>query len=1279
MPDRIIRVLNGGRLIAHGVEVVGRTVYVDMNGAERLDFQIDWDVWLGARTISSVANETDGPTVASQVAGDIVTLTISGNNGEIEHKITTSDGKVKAILIIVSGSGAVEPPTEPTGTAPVWDEAFEITVTAGEVASFDLRDAITDPDSDYLGVNIIAQGSGGVFALTVNGAGVAVGTGTFTTGDDFDDLAPGELETVTPTITLYDAAGHVSAVKSVTVIVTGADLPETEPPVITPVLISVLAGESVAFDLETYTVDPEDDLVGFTLVQQPAKGSIMLTANGSGIYTGPGSFFTGDDFSGLSSGATEDVTFSAFATDAAGNFSEEALFTIRVTGATPVQRAPVIANYAGSLNRNATLSITLPTPSDADGDAGANGGSLVTGPVKGILTSAATVTGWSYDPDGEYDDLYTGNSATETFTYKWTDIAGNVSNIATATLTINGVGSPAAEPDYPYMAFLPAAEMPSMMAFMALPAAAANVATITSVGSGLWSAASTWTPARVPIAGDNVKIVYGHTVTYDEAKASTVAGNKAYNFIEVHGKLVMSPLKSTRLRCDTLWGAYASELEIRVSLPFDAEISILSNGAINVTTDPHKFGRGVAWHGIVDILGVAVDAVACNSTYPVAGATTLTLASTPTNWKVGDTIVIPGTDLVKRAPPVAFQDEVRTITNIAGNVITWSGGLMYAHNGINRFLGEVTPVKDYGDGTGNGGEAPKLMIMNMGANIRFVSEGADLIDVQRRPHMMVMMQEDGANVSIQNCAFIDFGRTNKRVQAFTIGQAGTVTTSTNLKGRYPLHLHWCAFRPDTWRTHANPSTVRGVKIYRSPGWGITQHRGAANTSYCQTFDMFGHLVWETGDEVSATVDNNVQVLCRARRSSGSGTTGNVIITKSSVFVDNHDNFASGSGIGSESRAINLTNNYIYSSEGDAIVFLHRGKYATNTVAAGIHEINSLNMEDPDAHAFQTRIDIDFPRIRGFKHVQVFGANGSGLHVIKSGPSMEHDLRTFMDDFIALNCNVGATMQYTGHYSFRRFLILGPNSYTGSEGFHMALSALDMVADRFHIGGYPIGIVQEHEISGSGGTRPQPNAGAFQQVFQSCKFGSQVVASFPAVTSPMPNLTLTRAGQDGITGNEDSIYATTIGATTYGAAPNAGGTSTISLSMYVTGGSTPQTEWDWTVRNYEMRGTITDTYGVRNVPQPYGNLGSIINPNKCCDIIRLDVNAMSSILREKGYWQDGSGDDYTEWNPPFTIRDRNSPSTTLRRIYFTPNTPGTNGVTPVAFFGNQVFTDNGFKA
>jgi VCBS repeat-containing protein len=55
-----------------------------------------------------------------------------------------------------------------------------------------------------------------------------------------------------------------------------------------------------------------------------------------------------------------------------------------------------------------------------------------------------SVIGWgprgafTYDPDGQFDDLQAGNSTTDSFTYTVSDACGD-SATATVTITIHGV------------------------------------------------------------------------------------------------------------------------------------------------------------------------------------------------------------------------------------------------------------------------------------------------------------------------------------------------------------------------------------------------------------------------------------------------------------------------------------------------------------------------------------------------------------------------------------------------------------------------------------------------------------------------------------------------------------------------------------------------------------------------------------------------------------------------------------------------------------------------
>src|SRR5262245_39353765 len=74
-----------------------------------------------------------------------------------------------------------------------------------------------------------------------------------------------------------------------------------------------------------------------------------------------------------------------------------------------------------------------------------------------------------------------------------------------------------------------------------VPAAAGVKFTVRSAQSGKWSDAATWTPKRVPGAGDLVQVRPGHRVTYD------VASDKSIRMIHVTGTLTFSRERSTRL------------------------------------------------------------------------------------------------------------------------------------------------------------------------------------------------------------------------------------------------------------------------------------------------------------------------------------------------------------------------------------------------------------------------------------------------------------------------------------------------------------------------------------------------------------------------------------------------------------------------------------------------------------------------------------------------------------------------------------------------------------
>jgi G8 domain-containing protein len=81
-------------------------------------------------------------------------------------------------------------------------------------------------------------------------------------------------------------------------------------------------------------------------------------------------------------------------------------------------------------------------------------------------------------------------------------------------------------------------------------------ATITSAASGRWPSPATWSPSRIPIAGDVVRINNGHIVTSD------AVGDVAIACVGVHGALRFRTDINTRLKVGTLMAMPDGELTV---------------------------------------------------------------------------------------------------------------------------------------------------------------------------------------------------------------------------------------------------------------------------------------------------------------------------------------------------------------------------------------------------------------------------------------------------------------------------------------------------------------------------------------------------------------------------------------------------------------------------------------------------------------------------------------------------------------------------------------------
>ena len=1266
---------------------------LDDTGAQKGVFALSSDgTYPTGRLTYSPGNAFDGLLAGASV--DVI--------GQVSaYDANTDQSNIVDALVQVTGTLVASPPNAENILLTVDYDAVSVT---GQCVA-------VDPDGDLNPNGFAKSADPASGTLAVSASGVI----TFTLGGAFLGLTPGQSATVQGAYTAKDLGNRTDEALITINVVNNTVL--GSPPVIRnrTRFCNWQATISGSVINHTSDVDADIDTTSFRLVTNVAEGALTTPPDGQ-----EGGFWRFDprpDFDDLTPGTERSVFFDVEVDDAAGNTSQPGRVTIIVQRPNVATNTPpVAANSSIEVDADATITnASVPAATDVDGNLNANGYALVSAGsplTDGVITFRADGT-YDYNPNGVFDGLMMGATAVRTFTYTASDAAGAVSSEATITVTINGVGMMAGmEPMYPKMAELAARwpfEVSGMSRVNALETA--YPPDRTSVKSGPWNDPTVWSPAGVPQAGENVKIAWGHIVTYNEARTASFAGNKAYKMVFVRGTLKFAPFMNCRLRCDTLIGiGYGSHLDMQ---PANAsvvhEISIPPNGNIDTTKDPALFTRGIVWHGTVQVMGYGADTVNEKDPYayvdywgvggrkPVAGDTQLILAAAPVGWNVGDKLIVPATeqDDSHNVTPT-WEDEEVTITAIAGNVVTFTPALVYDHDDLPNV---ATHALAFGDGVTVGGDKPQLVIANFSRNIKFTSEGGSGIPDWQRPHIMVMHRADATGVNWCDSEIVDFGRTRKIERAFTSQELGAtpIVFDTNLKGRYGLHMHWVGIDPTDDRNYGMFEIERNA-FYRSPGWHVAHHRGQGNVNDNVSWNAFGHYVAESGDETGEWT-GNVAIRCRARRSNGA--TGFVKIIKDGDFVSNDDSAATGQGFFFRGRMVKAHKsargwNRVYGSDGEAVAWVHRpgaGGYLSATDDTGPVHPNPENWDFGDAVAWNgVLFEPDKPRIGRSQHWQVTACRRA-FHVVKNAPIMEHAVRIFFDDIIITGAMFGINWEYTQHYTARHCLISHSTRYPGVNGgrtdvgFVIFNNTPDIASIGVKIGGFGKAFEVTHVRTGA--TSAQPVAGAWGYVFDEILFGAQ--AGLAANVKDMADFLETRTGQDGVTGPEDVAYNMTFyspqaGAIkTFGARPNALTTDTVAFlglyQMLKQQNPTPQAEWNIQVNGgkFQLRGQTTDAYGVKPVPVYYGASDAFSPPNNGMDMIPRYAAHVGALLLRNGYWRDPSGRYFVDDVFVATARQRNAPTRVPFRLYLASTTPGVGGNPGSKFLGGgATFTFNGVK-
>ena len=549
-------------------------------------------------------------------------------------------------------------------------------------------------------------------------------------------------------------------------------------------------------------------------------------------------------------------------------------------------------------------------------------------------------------------------------------------------------------------------------------AIAPSAGAVTAVRSGAWSDSATW-GGRTPVG--RVFIPSGVSVVFD------MPASRLIRSVRVEGCLELSDQVSTRLNAELVYIAPGGELlagtaTSPVPPSVIAQIVFPNFGPLDAAVDTSLSGKGVVAASRVRLYGSFKTPRIKVAAAPVAGDTVIQLSQPPAGWRLGDRVILTGTrflpqktngQVVLSSPT---QDEVRYIKAISGNSVTLNSALRFSHLAPDPSLGAY--------------------LVNYSRNIRMATQSASKLSVSERGHSIYMSTE----TTIEGVEFFEMGRTDKSVRATDVAKLATVTPTSNIKGRYPLHLHLSGFPADKVAP-----TVRNVAVWRSPGWGIAQHNGKAFLFQNNTYNTFGAgFVAESGNEVGAWVENT------AIKSIGVNH-----IVKDGGDVTTFDLGRTGDGFWLQSRSVRVHKNLAVGMTGGmGFVFFHRANDIGARFPLGPAFIDkSLCMPASLRFVFQP---IDAPNISQFTDNEVI-ASEVGFHITKPSPKEPHDVRSVLDNFTAWEVRNGIDITYTARYTVKGGALYGARFESGTTGVKFGHNTYDIAIAGTKISRFDYGV------------------------------------------------------------------------------------------------------------------------------------------------------------------------------------------------------------------------------
>ena len=327
----------------------------------------------------------------------------------------------------------------------------------------------------------------------------------------------------------------------------------------------------------------------------------------------------------------------------------------------------------------------------------------------------------------------------------------------------------------------------------------------------MWSDPTAWPGGAVPVAGAAVTIPAGANIVLDTTPPPLTS-------LEIDGALTFA---NRDLALTSGWIIVKGWLTVgTAAAPYTSRAVITLTGSPD-GNDIMGAGNkvlGVLAGGTLELHGAPQLSWTRLSATAAAGATSLLLEQ-PTNWRIGDRVVVASTDFDP------MQAEEAVVASAAGTGVTLQAPLARTHFGQSQTIAGVTVDE-------------RAEVGLLSHNITIEGDSATTTGING--HIMIMQ---GGTAHVEG------------VELFRMGQK-------SVKARYPMHWHLAGPVPGQY--------FRNSSVWRSTNRCVTVHGtddALVQNNVC--YDDIGHGYFlEDGAETGNTLDHNLGLVTRQPATSG---------------------------------------------------------------------------------------------------------------------------------------------------------------------------------------------------------------------------------------------------------------------------------------------------------------------------------------------------------------------------------------------------------------------------